>query len=163
MNFSHIFDRGVIRMQPGVMQKKDKTGIIICTRCHAENLTSQTACGRCGFVFPKGTQKKNGKPDTGAFGPPGMKAVPSASANAQSSNLSAIPGMLEFSDREGGSDDDANSPALDVKPKRPKTLPEKGATEGIHKEVGQNVHCPRCGADLKAGVTRCPRCGFKQN
>ena len=142
-------------MQPGVMQKKDKTGIIICIRCHAENLTSQTACGRCGFVFPKGTQKKNGEPDTGAFGPPGMKAVPSASVNTQP----MMPQAPEF----GGGDlgDEGGSP-LDVKPKRPKTLPEKGATEGISKDVGQNVHCPRCGADLKAGVTRCPRCGYKK-
>ena len=141
-------------MQPGVMQKKDKTGIIICTRCHAENLTSQTACGRCGFVFPKGTQKKGSqKPQPGSFGPMGVKPIPATPAP----NLSAIPGMPEI----GGDGDDGNPPSLDTTPRRPKTLPEKGATEGIHKEVGQNVHCPRCGADLRADVKRCPHCGFK--
>lgn len=148
------------------LQKKDKSGIIICPRCHAENFTSQTMCGRCGLVFSKGTVKKGEKREEKADNPfaagshthGGIVQPPQlpgeSGRGAQASVGPAMGG-------EGGGNGDEEAPSEPPKPKRPDTLPEKGATEGPLREAGHASLCPMCGAGVKDGLRRCPNCGLK--
>ncbi|VVB57306.1 zinc-ribbon domain protein [uncultured archaeon] len=134
---------------PKKEHKKEHSNIIICPRCGAGNLSQQSACGRCGLVFPKEKATTKGKKGEELPGPPSLipPSLPGAPKGGQ-------PPMM------GGGDEETPEPQA---PKRPKQLPEKGATEGISKELGAGgASCPRCGASVKDGVKRCPHCGFRQ-
>ena len=140
------------------LQKKDKSGIRFCPRCHAQNLTAQTVCGRCGLVFSSATVKKSEKK--------GGHFAPEQSAHARATQRLGFPDLSAFGGGEGGGDEgaggDEETPAEEApKPKRPNTLPEKGATEGPIREMSGAPACPHCGTEMKDGLKRCPRCGFR--
>ena len=142
------------------LQKKDKSGVIICPRCHAQNFTHQTVCGRCGFVFSKGTEKGEKKEE---------KANSPFSSGSHSHDGAVqpppLPGSQEAGGQSMGGEGEGSgaeeTPPAPPKPQRPKHLPEKGATEGPIREMSGAPVCPHCGAELKEGLRRCPRCGFK--
>jgi ribosomal protein L40E len=131
------------------MHKKDKSPVIRCPRCHAENLAVQSRCGKCGYVFPtKGSFKgeRKGENDNGMGDGMGAPVPP------------PIPGS-----GIGGGIENPDPPASDEPPKltRPKHIPESGVSEGLVKSRGQWMSCPRCGADVKPDAKRCVRCGHR--
>lgn len=164
---------------PEALQKihnKDKSGIRFCPRCHAQNLTAQTVCGKCGLVFSGGTEKKGGKDGNpfagshahgGAAQPPPLPGSPGMGGNrkpgafGEPSAPADAAGEEEGNGGEAGGSGEDDKPPQQPKPKRPDTLPEKGATEGPIREMSGAPACPHCGAELKEGLRRCPRCGFK--
>jgi len=129
--------------------KKERSNVIFCPRCHAGNLTAQIVCGKCGYVFPKDKVTFKGRKGEEGEIPPVPPSLPGAPKE----------GMKQ---EEGGEGDEEGTPQEPPKPQRPKTLPEKGATEGISKEAGSSLSCPRCGMDARADVKRCPHCGYKR-
>jgi len=135
---------------PEKKHKKEKTNIVICPRCGAGNLASQSACGRCGLVFPKDKATHKGKegelPGTPSMIPPSLPGAPRGNP------------ISSLGDNEGGED----APEEPQAPKRPKQLPEHGDSEGISKETSGSMSCPRCGMDMRADSKRCPHCGFKK-
>ncbi|MDE1798390.1 MAG: zinc-ribbon domain-containing protein [Candidatus Micrarchaeota archaeon] len=137
------------------VHKKEKSPVVFCPRCHAQNLASQSRCGKCGFVFPvkdayKG-EKKGVMPGRPA-------AAPASTSTANPMGMGAPPGALE-----AGGESRADGAGEPSKPTRPKSIPEKGVSEGLLSSRGQWVNCPRCGADLKPDAKRCIRCGYKPN
>lgn len=145
------------------MQKKDKSPVVFCPRCHAQNMASQSRCGKCGYVFPtKGSYKgeKKGKmpgaPDAGA--PP---MVPAANPAPAGGPMGMGGGPAGGMGGEGGEGQPSGGSDEPPKLTRPKAIPEKGVSEGPMASHGNWVTCPRCGADLKADAKRCSRCGYK--
>ncbi len=149
-------------MQPLVQKKKkEQTGVIVCPRCGAGNLTAQSVCGRCGFVFPK--EKATFKGRKGEFGegekqappiPPSLPGAPREKPRADGGE-----GGAEGEGGKGGNEEEPAKPEL---PKRPEHIPDRGVSEGIRKESGGSPLCPRCGTEMKEGVKRCPRCGYRK-
>ena len=161
---------------PEAMQKihnKDKSGIRFCPRCHAQNLTGQTVCGKCGLVFSQTTEKKGEKTGSpfASGGAQGEQAETSSAVyghnHSGASRPPPLPGEqgIGGSGQSGGGEEgtggNEEAPSEPPKPKRPDALPEKGATEGPIRETGGSPICPHCGAELREGLKRCPRCGFK--
>ena len=148
---------------PEKKHKKERSNIIICPRCGAGNLANQSACGRCGLVFPKENVQFKGK--KGEFGP-GERGEPGAAPPALiPPSLPGAPRGNPPAIQEGGNgeeDGTGGEPARPEPPKRPKQLPEKGATEGIVKGDSLSLSCPRCGMDVRADAKRCSHCGFKR-
>ncbi len=155
------------------LQKKDKSGVIICPRCRAQNFTHQTVCGRCGFVFSKGTEKGRKEEKTnspfaagshshgGVAQPPPVPGEQVTGGNRRHGAFGEPSASADAAGGKGEGGGDEETPPAPPKPKRPDTLPEKGATEGPIREMSGAPACPHCGAELKEGLRRCPRCGFK--
>jgi ribosomal protein L40E len=129
-------------------QKKAQSNIIICPRCGAGNLTSQSVCGRCGFVFPK--EKVVVKGRKGEFGDLGK-----AGKDAQHLGNKITEQGMDYKDGEDGE-------GASIEAQKIPKLQEKGVIEGIRKDSGGFPLCPRCGAEIKEGMARCPRCGYKK-
>lgn len=137
-------------------RKKEHASVIICPRCGAGNVSSQTMCGKCGFVFPKDKAVFKGR--KGDFGEGERQAPPIPPS---------LPGAPEGKPSgEGGGDEEGageeEKPAVPELPKRPEHIPDRGVSEGIRKESGGSPLCPRCGTEMKEGVKRCPRCGYRK-
>jgi len=147
----NLLTKGVAKKET----KKDHTNIIICPRCGAGNIAAQGSCGRCGLVFPKDKARFKGRKGEWPVGEENSRPSPTIPASLPGAPRGMIPQMPEQM-VEGDQPDDQ------PKPTRPKQLPEKGATEGISKEAGQALSCPRCGMDTKADAKRCPHCGYKK-
>ena len=132
------------------VHKKDKIPVIICPRCNAENLVIQSQCGKCGYVFPKDTPYK--KSDAG-------RAMLERTPRRNPLNPMAPPSQQEMDAQEGEGGEEGGS--VIPKPVRPKSIPERGASEGLRIARGKWLLCPRCGADVAQDAKRCSRCGWK--
>ncbi len=133
------------------MSKKEKSPVVFCPRCHAQNLASQSRCGKCGYVFPaKGAYKGEKKGQMPGMPPP---MVPVSTPMPGSGGMAGEMGGVE-----GQPGAEAEEPP---KLTRPKHIPEKGVSEGPMASHGKWLSCPRCGADIKPDAKRCVRCGYR--
>lgn len=132
------------------VQKKDKSPVVRCPRCGAENVAAQDRCGRCGFVFP--VEKAHRGQRVGARAPMMPGGAP-PTAGAPEPSFSGGDWMDGTEMAEPG-----QPPSGPVTPKK---LLSRGVSEGLVRDRGAWKNCPRCGADLKPDAKRCIRCGFK--
>lgn len=131
------------------MKKKESTPVIKCPRCHASNLTSQSKCGKCGYIFPHARAKNSSfDPSLGA-----ANTSSGGEAEAIDENIGVEGGGSE--EVEGAGEE------LPPEPEVPKHLIGKGQSEGPLTSRGEWRQCPRCGADLKPDMKRCIKCGLK--
>lgn len=173
----------------GMLHKKDTSHIIVCPRCGAENLTRQSTCGKCGFIFPK-TEKDAAKNSLGGGMPARGSSIPGApkggigggaaggmgaggavgagagsgmAGSPSSAGRSAIARGAGVPSTIGGTENGAGEAGATSEAQKPKSAHEKieTHTEGIISQRGEWLKCPRCEADVKADTVRCPRCGWK--
>ena len=101
------------------MTKKEKTPVVFCPRCHAQNLATQKQCGKCGYVFPaKGSFKGEKRPAMPGTLPAANAPGPMAPAapNQMFSGQSSAPAAQEENGEE--------APKIE----RPKAIPQSGKT-----------------------------------
>lgn len=166
-------------MQASIFKKKGSSHVIKCPRCGAENLTSQSHCGKCGFLFPKeekdahkdrkdspggaavGFGSSGGSAGAGnSFGGSGGSAGGSAPPPAPPRALGGPPITQGTDSDQPVQVDEQGNPV-----EAPKILTAHQkmdtSTEGVIKERGQWMKCPRCFADVKADSIRCMHCGTR--
>ncbi len=143
----------------GLVSKKEGSNVVVCPRCGAKNITAQSQCGKCGFIFPQ-TQKDAhlGKDSFGATG----------GGTAQQNRGPMQPQAMGGPPVAGEGETGAGEVQLDEQGnpiEAPKMLTEhqkmQGFSEGPIMERGEWEKCARCGADVKAEAVRCMHCGWK--
>lgn len=151
----------------GMLQKKEGSHRVICPRCGTENITRQTYCGKCGFIFPK-NEKDAGKGGKSSFPGSGGNAGNQSSAGGAGayggfSGGSSIPGAPKSVPVAPGAAIGVDEPGAEQQGMKLRLAHEKidAHAEGMMRERGAWQKCPRCEADVKAGSTRCTHCGWK--
>ena len=160
----------------GMMHKKDTSHITVCPRCGTENLTRQSHCGKCGYIFPKnegdarkasgGQSSIPGAPRTG-----GAASVMGGAANpgrgGGGSGAMAIGGRGATSSQGAG----AGGPAMPSNssiPGAPKSVPvapgaavqaQEGADAPKIKSAHEKLEAHAEGLIRNRGEwAKCPRC-----
>ena len=143
----------------GMLHKKEGSHRIVCPRCGTENISRQSHCGKCGFIFPK-TEKDISKAGGSSIpGAPraGGGAMPGMGGAASNSSIPGAPKAVPVA--PGGAvaaTEGADAPKI-------KLAHEKieAHAEGLIVDRGEWGKCPRCEGDVRLDAVRCPHCGWK--